>query len=159
MYWRIAAFSFVLLLSACGFHLRGDAQISAEFSPLYVEPGELTPQQLRQVRDSLSRASVMVAETAQGANRLNIQLTTFRVRDIAKSNVSDVLLLQLGMSLQYSIQNESEQDLVPLTEITQTVGIELDNNNVLSHSQLQDKAQQSLQRRLIESMIFQLGHV
>jgi LPS-assembly lipoprotein len=50
MLFRLALVSLTLLLSGCGFSLRGSAQLPAELQPLYIEAIDLDSDMLRELR-------------------------------------------------------------------------------------------------------------
>ena len=149
--------SVLLQLSACGFHLRGDSQVADRFNPLYIELAQTDQAQLSLIRNQLKRSSVTISASAQGSNRLQVSLKTLKNRKIASSSLSDVDLVQLGMSIQFSVQAASGEYLIEQRELIQTAEVELDSTNVLGHQQIINKAQQNLRHKLIQNMVFNLS--
>jgi len=148
----------MLLVTACGFHLRGDAQFPENLNPLYIDAGELQASQLKLIRDVLKKTSAKLTDLTQGSNHLAISLSPLQRKEVASSSLSDVELLQLSMSIEYHVATESGNLLFENRQIAQSTEVELDSANVLSHESLINKAQQALQKRLIHSMVFQLSH-
>lgn len=152
------ALSVVMLLTACGFHLRGDAQIADSLNPLYLQPGQLKAAQISQISRVLKQASANLTRQTESTNRLSVKLTSLKSRKIASSSLSDVELLRVGMRLEFNVTNQRHETLIA-DSISQTRDVELDTENVLAHDQRIDKALQQIQQSLLRSMIFQLSHL
>jgi LPS-assembly lipoprotein len=147
-----------LTLSACGFHLRGDVQIDPVYSPLIIEPGNLSADQQDMLRQALLRASaIIVDDSSKQANRLQLNVSKLLARNVARSNVTAVTLVQLTMTLQFSLLDATGHALVDAREITESMEIERDDNNLLVHQQQLDRAAQRLYRQLLKRMISQLS--
>ncbi len=151
----------MLTISACGFHLRGDVQIDPAYSPLSVEPGNLTIIQQAVLRQTLKRASAIVLEQSgpsEQAHRLEVNVSRLLARNVARSNVTGVTLVQLTMTLQYRLLDGTGKVLAESQDLTASMEIERDENNLLVHQQQLDRAGQRLFRQLLDRMISQLSH-
>ena len=158
MYIRLLLALLILLqLSACGFHLRGSNQIAPRFNPLFVEGGQLEASQLALIRKELNNSSAKLSAIIDGSNRLRVSINPVKSRKIAISSVTDVELVQLSISLRFSVLSESGNYLLEQRELVQNADVELDNANVLGHEQIIKRVSIDLQRRLIRSMISQLS--
>lgn len=149
--------SLALLLTACGFHLRGDAQLPDSLDPLYLQPGQLNPAQISQVSKALKQASANLSPQAELANRLSVNLTALKSQKIASSSLSDVELLRVGLRLDFSVTNQLHETFIA-DSLVQTLDVELDTDNVLAHDPLIEKAMQQIQQSLLRSMIVRLSN-
>ena len=154
---RFIFFSSLILLSACGFHLRGDVQIDPAYSPLVIEPGVLTDAQQETVRQALARASAIVLDDAAQASRLELVAGKLQSRNVARSNVTGVTLVQLTMTLQFRLLDANGNERIAWQTLTERMEIERDDNNLLVHQAQLDRAAQRLFRQLVERMISQLS--
>ncbi len=153
----VLALLITLFVSGCGFHLRGDSQIAARLNPLYVVEDQLDSTQLTLIRKQLIRSGAELAQTEIRSNRLLIKLTSLKDSQITRSSLTDVEIVRLSMSLMYSVMSDSGELLIDQQELVDSVEVELDTANVLSHEQVKNRARKGLQSRLIQSMISQLG--
>ncbi len=153
----VLALLITLFVSGCGFHLRGDSQIAARLNPLYVVEDQLDSTQLTLIRKQLIRSGAELAQTEIRSNRLLIKLTSLKDSQITRSSLTDVEIVRLSMSLMYSVMSDSGELLIDQQELVDSVEVELDTTNVLSHEQVKNRARKGLQSRLIQSMISQLG--
>lgn len=149
----------VLMLSACGFHLRGNSQIPDRFNPLYLEVGELNQSQIMLIKKSLKAASAQLVDSPDQATRLFITMGSVERQKIVSSSVSGVELVRLELSLQYRIKNVDDIWIVDNKKITHNTELELDSSNVLSHDPLIAKSTQDLQQSLVRTLIYQLNHL
>lgn len=152
----VTALALILVVSSCGFHLRGPARISDQFNPLYVEPGQLGATELGLLNSALIRAGARLSDSADSANHLAVSFSPLQKRNLAQSSPTGVQLVQLGMQLDYQVRTAAGEWLVENRQISHNAEIELDNNNVLSHEKLVQSAVKNLQQNLLRNMIFQL---
>ena len=145
------------LLTACGFQLRGDAQIGPQFNPIYVDSGALEPRQAVQLRQALQRAGAELTDDFATANRLWVSLGSPKAQKIAGSSLSDVELRRVAMDLQFRLSDSDGQTLLE-DDIMRMRQIELDTNNVLAHERQLEQAGEQLQRELIRVMLFRMTH-
>ncbi len=147
----------IALLSACGFQLRGDAQIAAQFNPIYLDRGKLEPRQYKQLQQALQRAGAELSVDRETARRLSVSLSSPRAQRIAGSSLSDVELRRLEMHMQFRLSDGKDQTLLQ-DDIMRMRQIELDTNNVLAHERQLEQAGQELERELIRVMLFRMTH-
>jgi LPS-assembly lipoprotein len=69
---RLALLSLVLLLSGCGFALRGSAELPAQLQPLYLEAIDAESDMLRELRRALQNNRVQLATEPGAGYRLGI---------------------------------------------------------------------------------------
>ncbi len=142
-----------LSLSACGFHLRGDIKLDATYSPLVIEADTLTLRQQQQIRRALERASTIVLDESVDANHLQVVILNSGLRNLARSNLNDVTLVQLTMTLQYRLLEANAKELTGWRDLTETIEIERDDANLLVQQQQMDEARRKLFDQLIQRMI------
>ena len=147
----------ISLLSGCGFHLRGDTKIPADFNPIYLDASELNARQLSQLQQTLQRAGAELATDPESAQRLWVDLGSPSSRIIADSGVSDVELRRVSMSLKFRLV-DADGEILLQDDIVRGSQLELDTNNVLAHERQFEQLQQQLQRELFRVMLFQMTH-
>lgn len=155
---RLLLVALILLLPACGFHLRGNSQIADRYNPLFVVEGQLEPAQLIFIRKELKKSAARLVDYLDGSNQLQVLVDQIKSREIASSNTTDVKLLQLEQSIQFSVQSKSGEYLLQPRKLTQNVEVELDNANVLGYEQIIKTASSELQQRLFRIMISHLRY-
>jgi LPS-assembly lipoprotein len=143
------------LLSACGFHLRGNSQIAERYNPINVQRDQLSDQQWRQLKSALINASATLSE-AQDAQRLRVRFTRLKDNKLTASSSANVELVQLAMQLKFSVLDVQGNLLMQPQELTQNRTVELDSDNVLSQQDSINSAVVELEKDLIRSMIYRL---
>lgn len=156
-YNRVLWCLLALLLVGCGFHLRGSAQIPPRWNPIYLEPGQLQAEQLRQTKRALVRASAQLSAQREDANRLYITLHAAQSRLLASSSPSDIELRQLNMSLEFRLENSAGETLIDNQQLQQSREVELDKSNVLAAGEVLESVGEDLQQALIRNMIMNLS--
>lgn len=154
---RIVLALALLAQTACGFHLRGPAQINENLNPLFLEKESLQAEEQTLVEKALSRAGVRLIDSALNANRLYVSFSPLRRRNLAQSSPTGVQLVQLSMQLDYRVQSSVGEPLIESRELARSTEIELDNANVLSHEKLLKNGVTSLRKKLLQGMIYQLN--
>jgi len=152
---QLALISALLLLTACGFHLRGNAQIAEVYNPLTINKAELQPEQFLLIQNALRQANARLTDSDEQANELKVFFHRLKNQQIASSSLTDIRLIRLSMQLDYRLKSTSG-NLMDENQITHYRELELDNANVLSHQGLIDKEFQELEKSLVRSMIYQL---
>ncbi len=156
---RLTLLWLLLSLAGCGFHLRGETPIAPAFSPLLLQADTLTEDQQAQLRRALTAASAIVVDSQRpGVSRLRVSLAKVSQRNLASSNASRFSLVQVDMTLQYQLFDLNGKDVFGPREISQSVQIERDDDNLLVHQQQLEQAEQALFQQLLVRMISHLSN-
>jgi LPS-assembly lipoprotein len=148
----------LLLLAACGFQLRGEARLPAEFSPIHVEAADLDSAERSLLRSELERAGARIAEQPEGANRLWIGVSPLARRAIASSRQSSLSLWRVEIRLDYRLQAPDGKPLIPAGSLTESASIELDDDNPLTARTRLEQLAWRLRQALIRQLVFRLGN-
>ena len=146
----------LLLQLGCGFHLRGSTQIPERLSPLYIDAGDLQPDQLQQVTAALKKAAVRLQQQPDVAHRLRVSFGAVQSRLLASSSPTGIELRRISLALEFRLQDPDGELLLETQQVVHNSDIELDTNNVLSHEELIESHRKRLQSSLIRSMLFKL---
>lgn len=145
-----------LLLSACGFHLRGTAGIADHLRPLYLGQVIAGEGQVRSMRHSLAQAGALLTQPDQAANRLDLALSRQRDTQLNSRGNDAVVLIELRASLRYALYDPAGEALLPQNTISSSRTVELDASNVLSHEGILERARSDQERALIRSLLNRL---
>lgn len=148
----------MLLLTACGFQLRGAAPASSALQPLAVECAAQIPQTLcKAVQDQLRLGEVALTTPEQAEYLL--KLSTFK-----ESRRASAITLQ-GSAAEYDIRQsvgievvtQSQVPLVALTDVQSSESYRYDEANVLAKQREERTIQETLHQRLAQQIIFRLA--
>ncbi|MDX1756757.1 MAG: LPS assembly lipoprotein LptE [Marinobacter sp.] len=146
-----------ILLSACGFHLRGAAPVSAALQPLAVACSDDIPAPLcATVKDQLELGGVELAQGDQADYTL--RLTRFE-----QSRRASAITLQ-GSAAEYDLRQRVWMDvmaagnlpLVAEAEVRSSETFRYDEANVLAKRREQQEVEETLYQRLAQQILFRL---
>jgi LPS-assembly lipoprotein len=145
-----------LLLTSCGFHLRGTAGIAERYQPLVVARVVADGGQEQMIRRALERAGALPGDMQTGANRLNLVLSRKLDTFLNSRRNNDLLLVELRASLSYSLVDADGASILTESIITSSQTVELDSDNVLSHNEVLNEARDDQDSALLRSLIGRL---
>jgi len=146
----------LLLLTACGFQLRGEARLPAGFSPIRIDAPDLNSAERALLRSELERAGARIVDQAEGANRLWVGISPPERRAIASSRQSSLSLWRVEIRLDYRLQAPDGEPLIPAGSLSESASIELDDNPLTARVRLEQLAWR-LRQALIRQLAFRLG--
>ena len=143
-----------LLLSACGWHLRGAEVLDEQLKSLYVDvPGEHV-QLNRSLKRSLKAMGVELTSTAKDAPlTLSITKVSDKRRTISTSGRGKAAEYELTSIIGYRISNSDGETLQGPTQVTAEKVYLFDPNNVVSAYEEEQILRQEMQRDLIRKII------
>ncbi len=147
----------LLLITSCGFHLRGASQFSENLNPLYLLQSGLKESEFVLIKKRLEETGAALVEESTLANRLSVTISKLETHQIADSGTTGFELKQVKMAISFSVKSPAGSYLIKPKEIKRNREIELDSDNLLSHPGIIEKAAYDLQQDLIEVMLFQLS--
>jgi LPS-assembly lipoprotein len=147
----------VLLLTACGFHLRG--QTSLSFHSIYLSAPNLTSPFISELRRNLLANKVALATSAEQADV---------ILDIVSEN-TEKQVLTLGADgrvneyrLIYRVSlrayNQQQQDWIPAEEMTQRRDFSYDDTQILAKEAEESLLYQSMRSDMVQQILRRLSH-
>lgn len=144
----------IFSLSACGFHLKGEA---------------LLPQQLQQIQLSLSvddgfnavltkqlkQAGAKIVDTGD-ASLLKISFEVLPEVIVANSSSSGLQIKRLKVSVDYSLRNADGKWLVEQQQLVQTREFEADTEQLLAKNREKQELYQEMKVNLARLLLYQL---
>lgn len=154
--------SLVVVLSACGFQLRGQSSLPPELESIQLIAENLNARQRALLEQKLRQAGASVQGPDRSATdrpelvRLRISFSSLNSRTIVNAAISGKKIVRLSRQLIYSLDRNNGDLAVEKGTLEQQQDIELDDNNLLDSEERISRAEESLDRDLIEQLIFSL---
>ncbi len=147
----------LLYLPACGFHLRGHTSLPAELESIQLLAEDLDARQRALLSRQLQQAgaSLQVADNPEQV-QLRVSLGPLASRHLAAAAGSGKIIVRLSRQLTYRLGKAGAEPLIETTTLLQQLDLELDDNNLLDSDERIRRAGESLDRALIEQLIFGL---
>ena len=144
-------------LQACGFQLRGFADLPDHLSQLRLITNNLTPTQQRELSRQLERAGASLHHDDESeAVILSLSLKSLGERKVVDSVGSDQTIVRLSRQLQFSLTEASGNRLVDNKTLVQSRNLELDDNNLLGTEGERQLTRENLDKALFNSLMIQL---
>lgn len=150
-------FCLLLLLQACGFHLRGVTSLPAHVSDIQLVSGGLDSDQQYRLTQRLENAGARVrANENDQSVVLSVSMKTLPERNLVDSAGSGQRIVRLSRELTYSVVGEDGSRLVDNKSLVATQDIELDENNLLAGEDERRSAADILDDSLFNRLLIQL---
>ncbi len=144
-------------LQACGFQLRGFADLPDHLSQLRLVANNLTTTQQRELSSQLERAGATLHQNDESEPVvLSLSLKSLTERNIVDSAGSNQTIVQLSRQLQFSLIEASGNRLVDNKTLVQSQNLELDDNNLLGIEGEKQRTRENLDKALFNSLMIQL---
>ncbi|MCP4433380.1 MAG: hypothetical protein GY806_20580 [Gammaproteobacteria bacterium] len=157
MLFRLAIISLILSSSACGFHLRGLANLPEQISDIQLIGDNLDNSQQARLTQILRRAGARFHVNGDSsAVRLQVSIKTLPERLLVDSVGSGQSIVRLAKELNYSVIEANGNRLVDNKTLTSTFDLELDENNLLANAGEKQAAGTSIADNLFNRMLIQL---
>ena len=156
--WPSAACALVaILLSACGFHLQGSAELPVEVRRVYVATAdELTPLAV-ELREALSRNGATLAPVASAADavvRVSRDRTGRRVLSVSARNTPEEF--EVFYAVDYSI-DRGGQEVVPSQTLELTRSFSFDEADLLAKDREENILREAMARDIAGLIVRRLG--
>jgi LPS-assembly lipoprotein len=147
-----------LILTGCGFQLRGSYGITDAVQPLAVECKSPVPDSVcRAVRNQLERAEVSLASAGNAA-------ATLKLSDFRQNRQATAVTARAGAA-EYTLRQNIQMDVISAQQtpllapqtITSTETYRYDETNVLAKQQEEEAIQNQLSQRLAQQILFRLA--
>ncbi len=147
----------LIYLPACGFHLRGQSSLPPEFQSIQLLGENLSAKQRSLLEQKLRQAGASLqAGDRPEQVRLKVSFSSLNSRLLANSVGSGKSIVRLSRQLIYSLKKTSGEQTVERGVLEQQQGIELDENNLLDSDRRIRRAEESIDRALVNQLIFNL---
>ena len=153
----VTIFTSVILMTACGFQLRGVSNLPGELTQLLLIDDGLTADQIKQLSGMLVNAGAKLQNS--GVNepvQLKVKITSLAERNLADSASTGKTIVQISKRLSYSVKKPTDVALLQIKVIERQINIEQDSNNLLGTKSEKETAERTLEQTLCSQLIFQL---
>ncbi|MDD3884459.1 MAG: LPS assembly lipoprotein LptE [Gallionella sp.] len=152
---RLLALLLTLLLSACGFQLRGHAGMP--FQSIYLEAASATPL-VSELRRNLEANDVTVSNTAENAEViLNIESESQEKQILSLSGAGRVNEYQLYFKVSLRAYDNQAHDWIPAEEMVIRRNYNYDDTQILAKQQEEAMLVQSMRDDMVQQIIRRLS--
>jgi LPS-assembly lipoprotein len=152
---RLLALLLTLLLSACGFQLRGHAGMP--FQSIYLEAASATPL-VSELRRNLEANDVTLSNTAENAELiLNIESESQEKQILSLSGAGRVNEYQLYFKVSLRAYDNQAHDWIPAEEMVVRRNYNYDDTQILAKQQEEAMLVQSMRDDMVRQIIRRLS--
>lgn len=156
--WLSLGILALLLLSACGFHLRGAVPLSPSMERVYIEGGSSVL--ARDLRLNLEASGAEVVDEPQAARSiLRILGETIDRRVLTVGSDARVQEYELIHAVRFALVREDETTLLPPQQVTVTRDYRFDPDRVLGAASEEALLREEMQRDLSQLVLRRLAYV
>ncbi|MBU0455490.1 MAG: hypothetical protein KKA99_01725 [Gammaproteobacteria bacterium] len=147
-----------LLLSACGFQLRGNMPMPPQLHTLYIESQAPYDSLMRQLKTALKRSGIRLVN-APNLAPMTLQITNENVsyNQTSIGNSQNTRDYSVNYSVQYVLQNAKGKTLYAPSMLSAQKTITLNAQEVITSSNKYNDAVRDLQNDLVPKLLFQLS--
>jgi outer membrane lipopolysaccharide assembly protein LptE/RlpB len=149
----------VVTFSGCGFRLAGSTNLPPQLVSLQLLTDDLTNSQIALLSQRLKQAGANLKENQDQATRLKVGIESRPERKLVDTAGSGKTIIRLFRQLAYSLTTAEGDYLVEQKTILRQIDVERDSDDIEGLEYEKQSAAESLDRALIEQMIFQLKHL
>lgn len=148
----------ICLLTACGFHPRGEIALAPPLHSLYIQSSDPYGTLVKELEQSLQMSHVTLAASPTDATSiLNITSDNTGQDLLSVNGTQQTRQYRLHVSVVFSVQNASGITVVPPQRITEYRIITIQSNQILGSSNEANLYFQQMRRALASSIMFRLG--
>ena len=148
-----------VLLSACGFHLRGQSAFALPFQSIYIQSASDYTPFVGEMKRALQAAGVQLADTPDQAQLiLHIVSETTDKQILSLSGAGRVREFQLRFSLSFRAYDPMQQVWLPAAEISLLRNLTYDDAQVLAKEQEEALLYQDMRNDAVQQMLRRLNH-
>ncbi len=153
----LAGLTLVTLLSACGFHLRGDVTLDARLNKLHIVGADAYDPLIRELTQTLmaSGASV-VSDAGQATAELHILKNSSSRRVLSVSSAGKVREYELFQTLEFKVRDTAGRELLAPQHLELTRAYLFDKEDVLGKSSEEATLRRDMRRDLARLMMLRL---
>ena len=155
---RLLVLAVALLISACGFQLRGSVNLPAGVEPIFIGGEHANSQLGIEVRNLLNGNDIELADTQDSANyRLIITERNSQIRTLSLGGGTTAAEYQLTETATFELLNKQAELVLGPRTITQRSILRNDPNQVLSSGQEEQLLRREMLANLASQIARQLG--
>lgn len=159
MKMRIAAIAIVVLaLSACGFQLRGEAQLPADLQRVHVAVSDPFSPLKRDVEAALARSGATV-ESAPGEHVAQVTLSAVSLGPVVRSVGANATVNEFAMvyHIELSIRGSDGKTLLPPQTIEHSRDYTFDQTQAIGSNAEQDEIKKGMERDMVQAIMFKIA--
>lgn len=151
---KIVVLASALMLSACGFQLRGEASLSAELQRVHVQIADQFSPLKRDLEAALARSGAKVEEkSADGI--AEISLTNVSLAPVVRSVGASAFVNEFSMiyHVELSISGTDGKSLLPLQTIEHSREFTFDQSQAIGTNVEQDEIKKEMERDMVATLM------
>ena len=149
-----------VMLSACGFQLRGSASLPGEMAVTYIQAGNPYGTLVNDFAEALRTHKVTVTEDSQEATATLVIINSTLDKDVLSVNGSgNVLEYQLSQSIQFAVRIGDNVSLLEPQQVSMSRDYLYSSTDVLSKEREEAVVRRTLQRELVNLAILRMAAV
>jgi LPS-assembly lipoprotein len=154
-FFRYAAIAAAMTaLSACGFHMRGEAQLPAGMQRVHVQIADPYSPLLRNLEAALKRSGATV-ESAAGDGIAEISIPTISLAPVVRSVGANAFVNEFSMvyHLEMQITDANGKVLMPKEVIEHSREFTFDQTQAIGTSAEQDEIKKEMERDMVPALL------
>ena len=149
-----------VMLSACGFQLRGSAALPQEMGVTYIKAGNPYGTLVNDFAEALRTHKVTVTDVREEATATLVIIDSKRDKDVLSVNGNGkVLEFQLTQSIVFSVVNVDKTTLLEPQQVAMSRDYLYSSTDVLSKEREEAVVRRTLQRELVNLAILRMAAV
>lgn len=163
MHWLSRSSLFVtllVLLSACGWHLRGDINLPPGMETVTIHTGQSGQELAQELRQVLTTAGVTASLESAGNNAWNLDIIDERLQRREVSVSRDITTAEYGLTLtvQWQLRNASGEVIVPSESLSTQSVYRQDANNLNGKKREEARLLADMRRFLAGQILRRVGY-
>ena len=150
--WLTFFLSVSLLLTACGFHLRGQYQLPAPLFRLYVQTSAPYDPFIQRLNQVLTKMNVVLMKTALDAKVVLVIHDMNSGQSLVSSSTSQVNTYAMTYTVNYSLESPDGKVLIAPLNVSASQNYTISSSQAISGS----TQEQQLRNQLYQDVIYQL---
>lgn len=151
----VASYS-ALLLSSCGFHMRGSVQLPPEMERTYIQGSGSTAMMLELRRSLTASGATLVSEVDQASAILEIIQAQQDRRVLTVGSTARVREYELSYTVEFGVQRRDGAVLVPVQTLMLRRNYVFDENDVLGKGSEEELVRREMEREVAQGLLRRL---
>ena len=149
-----AVLACLLMLSACGFQLRGEANLSAELKRVHVQIADQFSPLKRDLEGALARSGANV-EQKSGDGIAEVNLTNVSLAPVVRSVGATAFVNEFSMiyHVELSISGADGKSLLPLQTVEHSREFTFDQSQAIGTNVEQDEIKKEMERDMVAAIL------
>jgi LPS-assembly lipoprotein len=154
--WRNSVLLAVMLITGCGFHLRGQADLSPELARTHIVGVSPYSEFATNLRQQLRANGVQIVEAKQSTSTLRITRNESGKRVLSVDQNGKVLEFELYSVISFEVTGRDKTTLLKNQTISLSRSFLFDVNDVLGKEEEETLLREDLQEDAVRLMIYRL---